>query len=96
MVAQALEESLARGRRSHPAGERPVGNEAVFDRHVVAVLPTATGTSERPTTPGAACEIAGDEAALVAEVFRRYADDGASIADLARWLTSQGVATRIG
>ena len=26
-------------------------------------------------------------------MFRRYADDGASIADLARWLTSQGVPT---
>ena len=45
---------------------------------------------------GAACEIIDDEAALVAEMFRRYADDGATIADLARWLTSQGVATRTG
>jgi len=32
----------------------------------------------------------------VAEMFRRYAGDGASIADLARWLTGQGVATRTG
>jgi site-specific DNA recombinase len=32
----------------------------------------------------------------VAELFRRYADDGASIADLARWLTSQGAPTRTG
>ena len=45
---------------------------------------------------GAAYEIIGHEAALVAEMFRRYADDGASIADLARWLTSQGAATRTG
>ena len=45
---------------------------------------------------GAAYEIAGDQAALVAEMFRRYADDGASIADLARWLTSQGAPTRTG
>jgi len=45
---------------------------------------------------GAAYEIIDDEAALVAEMFRRYADDGATIADLARWLTSQGVATRTG
>jgi site-specific DNA recombinase len=37
-----------------------------------------------------------DEAALVAELFRRYADEGASIADLARWLTGQGVPTRTG
>jgi site-specific DNA recombinase len=33
---------------------------------------------------------------LVAEMFRRYADDGVTIADLARWLTSQGVPTRTG
>ena len=45
---------------------------------------------------GAAYEIIGHEAVLVAEMFRRYADDGASIADLARWLTSQGAATRTG
>jgi site-specific DNA recombinase len=45
---------------------------------------------------GAAYEIVGHEAALVAELFRRYADDGASIADLARWLTSQGAPTRTG
>ena len=45
---------------------------------------------------GAAYEIIEHEAALVAEMFRRYADDGASIADLARWLTSQGAATRTG
>ena len=45
---------------------------------------------------GARYEVAGHEAALVAEMFRRYADDGAAIADLGRWLTSQGVATRTG
>ncbi len=45
---------------------------------------------------GAVYEIAEDEAMLVAEMFRRYAGDGASIADLARWLTSQGVRTRTG
>ena len=45
---------------------------------------------------GAAYEIIGHEAALVAEMFRRYADDGASIADLARWLTGQGAPTRTG
>src|SRR5258708_31519187 len=42
---------------------------------------------------GAAYEITGHEAVLVAEMFRRYADDGATIADLARWLTSQGAPT---
>jgi site-specific DNA recombinase len=45
---------------------------------------------------GAAYEILEDEAPLIAELFRRYADDGATIADLARWLTGQGVATRTG
>jgi site-specific DNA recombinase len=45
---------------------------------------------------GAAYEIIEHEAALVAELFRRYADDGASIAELARWLTEQKVATRTG
>ena len=41
-------------------------------------------------------EITGHEAALVAELFRRYADDGATIADLARWLAAQGAVTRTG
>ena len=45
---------------------------------------------------GAGYEIVEHEAALVAELFRRYADDGASIAELTRWLTSQGVPTRTG
>ena len=45
---------------------------------------------------GAAYEVVEHEAVLVAEMFRRYADDGAAIADLARWLTDQGVATRTG
>src|SRR6266516_2424816 len=45
---------------------------------------------------GAGYEIIGHEAAIVAELFRRYADDGASIAGLTRWLTSAGVPTRTG
>jgi site-specific DNA recombinase len=45
---------------------------------------------------GAAYEIIEHEAVLVAEMFRRYADDGASIADLARWLASRGTPTRTG
>ena len=45
---------------------------------------------------GASYEIIEHEAALVAEMFRRYADGGASIADLARWLTGQGAPTRTG
>jgi DNA invertase Pin-like site-specific DNA recombinase len=45
---------------------------------------------------GARYEVIPHEAALVAEMFRRYADDGAAIADLRRWLTDQGVRTRTG
>src|SRR6516225_6801613 len=45
---------------------------------------------------GAIYEINDSEAALVAELFRRHADQGATIADLARWLTGQGVPTRTG
>lgn len=48
------------------------------------------------TLTGAAYEIVEHEAALVTELFRRYADDGASIADLARWLGELGVPTRTG
>ncbi len=45
---------------------------------------------------GARYEVVEYEAALVREMFRRYADDGAAIADLGRWLTSQGIRTRTG
>ena len=45
---------------------------------------------------GAFYEVVPHEAVLVAEMFRRYADDGAAIADLRRWLTDQGVRTRTG
>jgi site-specific DNA recombinase len=41
-------------------------------------------------------ELVAHEAALVAELFRRYADEGASIAELTRWLTESGVPTRTG
>ena len=45
---------------------------------------------------GARYELVPHEAALVTEMFRRYADDGAAIADLGRWLMEQGVPTRTG
>jgi site-specific DNA recombinase len=45
---------------------------------------------------GARYEVIPHEAVLVSEMFRRYADDGASIADLRRWLEDQGVPTRTG
>src|SRR5436305_932744 len=45
---------------------------------------------------GAGYQIVPGEAALVAELFTRYAEDGASIADLARWMGEQQVPTRTG
>ena len=45
---------------------------------------------------GARYEVVPHEAALVSEMFRRYADEGAAIADLRRWLTDQAVRTRTG
>src|SRR6266516_6568970 len=56
------------------------------------------GYRYRRKTPehGATYQIIEDEAAIVAELFRRYTDDGASIADLARWLTGSGALTRTG
>ena len=41
-------------------------------------------------------EIVPHEAAIVTGLFRRYADEGVAIADLARWLASTGVTTRTG
>ena len=41
-------------------------------------------------------EVVPHEAATVAELFRRYVEDGAAIAGLARWLTATGVPTRTG
>ena len=56
------------------------------------------GYRYRRKTPecGATYEIVESEAALVAELFRRYTDEGASIAELTRWLTSTGTPTRTG
>jgi site-specific DNA recombinase len=45
---------------------------------------------------GASYEIVEHEAALVAQLFARYADQGASIADLTRWMSEQQVPTRTG
>jgi site-specific DNA recombinase len=41
-------------------------------------------------------EVVPHEAAIVAGLFRRYADEGVAIAELARWLASTGVTTRTG
>jgi site-specific DNA recombinase len=41
-------------------------------------------------------EVVTHEAAIVTELFRRYVEDGVAIAELARWLSATGVATRTG
>ncbi len=41
-------------------------------------------------------EIDETEAPVVREIFRRYLEDGESIAKIARWLSAQGVPTRTG
>src|SRR3954463_12186777 len=41
-------------------------------------------------------DVVAFEAAIVAELFRRHVEDGASIADLTRWLAATGVPTRTG
>lgn len=41
-------------------------------------------------------EIDAAQAEVVREVFRRYSDEGESIAQLARWLSEQGIPTRTG
>src|SRR5581483_1975494 len=49
----------------------------------------------RKTREAGACyEIVEAEATLVAEMFRRYTAEGATIAEVTRWLTGQGVPTR--
>jgi Recombinase len=63
---------------------------------VLSGAPSVTATSARTSTPARPTRSSAHGAALVAELFRRYADDGASIADLARWLTAQHVPTRTG
>jgi site-specific DNA recombinase len=45
---------------------------------------------------GACYEVVEHEAVMVAELFRRYAEEGTSIAELTRWLAGQGVPTRTG
>jgi site-specific DNA recombinase len=41
-------------------------------------------------------EIVDHEAEVVREIFRRYTEEDCSMADLARWLTDQGIMTRKG
>jgi len=41
-------------------------------------------------------DVVAHEAAIVAELFRRYVEDGVAIPELTRWLTDTGVPTRTG
>ena len=52
-----------------------------------------------PQDPAIRCvryQVVPHEAVLVSEMFRRYADEGAAIADLRRWLTDRGVRAHTG
>ena len=64
--------------------------------NVLAGAPFGYRYIRKSVKAGARYEIIDAEAVLVAEMFRRYADDGASIAELARWLAGQGARTRTG
>ena len=64
--------------------------------NVLSGAPFGYRYARKTPESGARYEVVPHEAALVAEMFRRYADDGAAIADLGRWLTSEGVRTRTG
>lgn len=50
----------------------------------------------RSESADARYEIVEEEAAVVREMFRRYAEDQCSIAELTRWLSAEGVVTRTG
>jgi site-specific DNA recombinase len=50
----------------------------------------------RSETADARYEIIEEEALVVREMFRRYAEDQFSIAELTRWLRAEGVSTRTG
>src|SRR5258707_1608004 len=64
--------------------------------NVLSGAPFGSRYVRKSDPAGAAYEIIEHEAVLVAEMFRRYADDGAAIADLGRWLTGQGASTGTG
>ena len=50
----------------------------------------------RSETADARYEIIEEEALVVREMFRRYAEDQSSIADLTRWLHAEGISTHTG
>jgi site-specific DNA recombinase len=50
----------------------------------------------RSETADARYELIEEEALVVREMFRRYAEDQSSIAELTRWLRTEGISTRTG
>jgi site-specific DNA recombinase len=64
--------------------------------NVLAGAPFGYRYRRKTPTCGATYQIVEHEAAIVVELFRRYTDDGASIAELARWLSASGTPTRTG
>jgi site-specific DNA recombinase len=64
--------------------------------NVLSGAPFGLRYVRRSEHTGACYEIVAGEATLVGELFRRYADEGASIAELTRWLSGLGVPTRTG
>ena len=63
---------------------------------VLARAPYGYRYVKRSEHADACFEIDESEAPVVREIFRRYVEDGESIARIARWLSEQGVPTRTG
>ena len=63
--------------------------------NVLGGAPFGYRYTSKTADSGASYQIV-DHEAIAAELLRRYTDDGASIADLTRWLTSENVPTRTG
>src|SRR6266700_2585643 len=64
--------------------------------NVLGGAPFGYRYTSKTADSGASYQIVDHEAAIAAGLLRRYTDDGASIADLTRWLTSENVPTRPG
>ena len=91
MIAEYEKAQIAERCRRGKARKARLGSVNVLSR-----APFGYRYLPRSDHAGAAYQIIEAQAALVAELFRRYADDGATITGLARWLTSTGVPTRTG
>jgi site-specific DNA recombinase len=90
---------LAGYERAQPAERYRRGKAHRARSGSVAVLtgaPFGYRYARKSDPGGARYEVVAHEAAVVAGVFRRYADEGATLAELARWLTQERIATRTG